>query len=331
MCVQVLTALAEAQKLGFRHWDLRMKNIMEHRPAPPQPQPAAEQKLAADVKMEAPPTSTGETEYGGSGSYRKPANGHMPSGGAPTSGDVLPAPGSGHRQRGQPASAAAAAPVTEMVSLPPTDPASTAASQAVPQPPASEAVAADFEEISLTEAAGDEARVFKIIDYGHADFGDDTLKNDAVCVEGPHFDPHDRYVSFQMCASVSFHMYTITTSDIAAIGTIEIHNPSWYDEPLPHGMSLSARHIVRSLTALLCRVMNFADVTCSLPKWMLESGMPEIPVTEKAYRVFWWRKGDVYRMLMSLQNIIDGSTWPKQDAKKVQELVGLIHHVTGAQ
>ena len=27
---QVLTALAAAQSLGFRHWDLRLKNIMEH-------------------------------------------------------------------------------------------------------------------------------------------------------------------------------------------------------------------------------------------------------------------------------------------------------------
>jgi hypothetical protein len=62
---------------------------------------------------------------------------------------------------------------------------------------------------------------------------------------------------------------------------------------------------------------------------MRESGMPDIPFTEKCYRLFWWRKGDVYRMLMSLQNIIDGSTWPKEDGKKVQQLVGLIHHVTG--
>ena len=28
--LQVLTALAAAQSLGFRHWDLRLKNIMEH-------------------------------------------------------------------------------------------------------------------------------------------------------------------------------------------------------------------------------------------------------------------------------------------------------------
>ena len=29
--LQVLTALAAAQGLGFRHWDLCLKNIMEHR------------------------------------------------------------------------------------------------------------------------------------------------------------------------------------------------------------------------------------------------------------------------------------------------------------
>ena len=32
--MQVLTALAAAQSLGFRHWDLRLKNIMEHTGAP---------------------------------------------------------------------------------------------------------------------------------------------------------------------------------------------------------------------------------------------------------------------------------------------------------
>ena len=33
--LQVLTALAAAQSLGFRHWDLRLKNIMQHRGDPP--------------------------------------------------------------------------------------------------------------------------------------------------------------------------------------------------------------------------------------------------------------------------------------------------------
>ena len=63
---------------------------------------------------------------------------------------------------------------------------------------------------------------------------------------------------------------------------------------------------------------------------MLENGLPDIPLTEKCYRRFWWRKGDVYRLMMSLQNVIDGSTWPKEDKRRVNELVGFIHHVTGA-
>ena len=32
--LQVLTALAAAQSHGFRHWDLRLKNIMQHRGDP---------------------------------------------------------------------------------------------------------------------------------------------------------------------------------------------------------------------------------------------------------------------------------------------------------
>ena len=31
LVLQVLTALAAAQGLGFRHWDLRLKNVMEHK------------------------------------------------------------------------------------------------------------------------------------------------------------------------------------------------------------------------------------------------------------------------------------------------------------
>ncbi len=62
---------------------------------------------------------------------------------------------------------------------------------------------------------------------------------------------------------------------------------------------------------------------------MLRKGLPGIPPAERCYRAFWWRKGDVFRLLMSLQNVIDGCTWPKQDERAVQQLQGLIHHVTG--
>ena len=63
---------------------------------------------------------------------------------------------------------------------------------------------------------------------------------------------------------------------------------------------------------------------------MLQKGLPSLPFPELCYRLFWWRKGDVYRLLMSLQNVIDGSTWLRKDARKVHQLIGLIHHVTGA-
>ena len=35
------------------------------------------------------------------------------------------------------------------------------------------------------------ARRYKIIDYGHADFGDATLRDDGMAMEGPYFDPQD--------------------------------------------------------------------------------------------------------------------------------------------
>ena len=63
---------------------------------------------------------------------------------------------------------------------------------------------------------------------------------------------------------------------------------------------------------------------------MLRKGLPGIPAAERGYRAFWWRKGDVFRLLMSLQNVIDGCTWPTQDERAVQQLQGFIHHVTGA-
>lgn len=57
--------------------------------------------------------------------------------------------------------------------------------------------------------------------------------------------------------------------------------------------------------------------------------MPGIPLTEHGYRLFWRREGDVFRLLMSLQNVIDGCYWPAHQAVLVQNLAGLIRHVTG--
>lgn len=69
---------------------------------------------------------------------------------------------------------------------------------------------------------------------------------------------------------------------------------------------------------------------CRLRQWMLQKGLPGVPFSEQCYRLFWHRKGDVYRLLMSLQNMIDGSSWLRRDARTVHRLTGLIHHVTGA-
>ena len=57
--------------------------------------------------------------------------------------------------------------------------------------------------------------------------------------------------------------------------------------------------------------------------------MPRMPPTEHGYRLFWRREGDVFRLLMSLQNVIDGCTWPQQDAPLVHQLAAFIRHVTG--
>ena len=80
---------------------------------------------------------------------------------------------------------------------------------------------------------------------------------------------------------------------------------------------------------LLTLWTNREHLLIMLPKWKLRKGLPGIPPAERGYRAFWWRKGDVFRLLMSLQNVLDGCTWPRQDARAVQQLQGFIHHVTG--
>ncbi|KAK9814051.1 hypothetical protein WJX73_010626 [Symbiochloris irregularis] len=59
--------------------------------------------------------------------------------------------------------------------------------------------------------------------------------------------------------------------------------------------------------------------------------LPRVPATEVGYRLFWHREGDVFRLLMSLQNVIDGCCWPRAQAPLVRQLAGLIRHVTGIQ
>ncbi|BDA44507.1 hypothetical protein COCOBI_05-6940 [Coccomyxa sp. Obi] len=243
--LQVLTALAEAQKLGFRHWDLRMTNIMEHHSLS-EPVPAARtpkeagSPYAQELTVGVPPASTDPSEAQGI-SRDSPevwsAIELTEAGAAPT-----PNQEQSLRQKNQSRLVKSISTVAGVLSSRASQQGSAAAGTA-------------SEEVETVEQKVEGA--WKIIDYGHADFGDKTLQYDGI-IEGPPFHPDD-----------------------------------------------------------------------GLPKWMLESGLPKMPLAEKCYRQFWWRKGDVYRMLMSLQNIIDGSTWPAQDKRRVNELVGLIHHVTG--
>lgn len=55
-----------------------------------------------------------------------------------------------------------------------------------------------------------------------------------------------------------------------------------------------------------------------------------IPFTEHCYRLFWWHEGDVFRLAMSLQNVLDGCTWQSGDAELAHALQRFIHSVTGA-
>lgn len=50
---------------------------------------------------------------------------------------------------------------------------------------------------------------------------------------------------------------------------------------------------------------------------------------EKAYRIFWCGKGDVYRLLLSVQYRVASQTWPASDSQDVLLLDDLIHYVTG--
>ena len=55
-----------------------------------------------------------------------------------------------------------------------------------------------------------------------------------------------------------------------------------------------------------------------------------VPFSEHCYRLFWWHEGDVFRLLMSLQNVLDGCTWASSDADLARALQSFIRSVTGA-
>lgn len=163
MLAQVLTALAVAQKLGFRHWDLRMKNIMEHHP------PAA---ARADDSLET------ASKVAAAAQDMPAQPGHMKSD-SQESGDA----------------SAEAWSMIDLADGSSRDDLRGQENQCNQQNNGSY-VSAGKERGAGGTAGGEglgkrDDCVWKIIDYGHADFGDKMLQYDGLCVEGPPFDPND--------------------------------------------------------------------------------------------------------------------------------------------
>ncbi|KAL3132344.1 hypothetical protein ABBQ32_008921 [Trebouxia sp. C0010 RCD-2024] len=57
--------------------------------------------------------------------------------------------------------------------------------------------------------------------------------------------------------------------------------------------------------------------------------LPKIPVFEQFYQKVFANKGDVWRLLNSLSDVVDGRTWPENQEPQVKALNGLIREVTG--
>lgn len=57
--------------------------------------------------------------------------------------------------------------------------------------------------------------------------------------------------------------------------------------------------------------------------------LPKVPVFEKFYQRAFQNKGDVWRLLSSLTDVVDGRRWPEDQEAEVKAMNGLIHEVTG--
>lgn len=57
--------------------------------------------------------------------------------------------------------------------------------------------------------------------------------------------------------------------------------------------------------------------------------LPKIPVFEVCYQRIFGSKGDVWRLLASLNDVVDGRTWPEDHEPEVKALNGLIREITG--
>lgn len=57
--------------------------------------------------------------------------------------------------------------------------------------------------------------------------------------------------------------------------------------------------------------------------------LPGVPFVDKIYLAVFKEKGDVWRLLQSLSDPLDGRTWPEDQQDKVEVLLKLIRNVTG--
>ena len=159
---QVLTGLAQAQKLGFRHWDLRLKNIMEHHPSQQSAQPAEDSRKAIRLAS----TSVAADSQG---QGHKLATTAMRTA-AEYEADSWVNNGGAHH-------AASSGPAAQLHAIGKHGGAAAARL-------ANSCDGSQRRNDNQGPELGECCR-WQIIDYGHADIGDRTLRDDAVCLDGP--------------------------------------------------------------------------------------------------------------------------------------------------
>ncbi|KAK9817000.1 hypothetical protein WJX72_008078 [[Myrmecia] bisecta] len=76
------------------------------------------------------------------------------------------------------------------------------------------------------------------------------------------------------------------------------------------------------------KIIDYGHSTIS--KRRTSQALPKVPFFDKIYHRIYSR-GDVWRLLNSLSNAIDGRTWPEEDADKVKMITGLVKEVTGVK
>ncbi|KAL3142839.1 hypothetical protein ABBQ38_003132 [Trebouxia sp. C0009 RCD-2024] len=57
--------------------------------------------------------------------------------------------------------------------------------------------------------------------------------------------------------------------------------------------------------------------------------IPSVSILERTWRYAWRRKGDVYHLLFDMCRYVDGRVWPTSDKTDVLLFLSLMHHVTG--